>query len=146
MLRQLKTINGIQRKREKHRLEGVIEISVKPGAEETGMLNKCLVWDSEDESNEGPTLSEIRRWSSTTWKIIFGVNIYEMNNRRFLFEFPNRFMADQIVQHQWYWQKNKLNLKWWSSTEGCTSISRSPKETWIRDVGIPLQLWSHKVI
>ena len=70
------------------------------------MLNRCLVGGLEDESKEGPTLTEIRRWSSTTWKNTFGVNIYETNNRIFLFEFP-KIMADQIVKHQWYWQEEK---------------------------------------
>lgn len=46
--------------------KGVIEISVKRGAEETGLLKIFLVGGLDDESEEGPTLSDIRRWSSTT--------------------------------------------------------------------------------
>uniref|UniRef100_M1CW44 Uncharacterized protein n=1 Tax=Solanum tuberosum TaxID=4113 RepID=M1CW44_SOLTU len=52
--------------------KGVIEIYAKLGAEETWMLNRCLVGVLEDESKEGPILSEIRTWSSTTWKNTFG--------------------------------------------------------------------------
>ncbi|KAG5591905.1 hypothetical protein H5410_042419 [Solanum commersonii] len=39
-----------------------------------------------------------------------------MDNSRFLFEFSDRFMADQVLQHQWHWQKNKFNIKWWKTT------------------------------
>lgn len=123
---------------EVRREKGVIEISATQGVQELRIFNRCLVGGLEDGCKEGPTLSDIRRWSLIAWRNTFGVNIYELNNNRFLFEFPNRFMADQVVQQQWYWQKKKFNIRWWSPTEGCTLISRSPKETWIRAVGIPL--------
>lgn len=74
------------------------------------MLKRCLVGGLEYKSKEVPTLSEIRRWSSSTWQNTFGVNIYEINNRRFLFEFHNRFsgldrtilmvLAEQQTQYQ----------------------------------------------
>ena len=44
-----------------------------------------------------PSLSDITRWIAVSWKGVFGINIYEMANNMFLFEFTNRHMAEQIV-------------------------------------------------
>ncbi|PHU14270.1 hypothetical protein BC332_15475 [Capsicum chinense] len=41
----------------------------------------------------------IRRWSSLSWKKAFGVNTYEINGGKFLFEFPNNNMAKRYVPH-----------------------------------------------
>lgn len=74
---------------------------------------------------------------------VFGVNIDEWNNKRFLFEFPDRYMAELIIQGQWRWKSSMFHLDWWSPT---TRYTPSPvHETWIRVVGIPLHLWSRKV-
>ncbi|WMV30144.1 hypothetical protein MTR67_023538 [Solanum verrucosum] len=94
---------------------------------------------------EKPTLVDIRSWSSTNWKKVFGVNIYELNSEMFLFEFPNRYMAELIIQGQWRWKSSIFHLDWWRPTTGCTPSPSTVRETWIRVVGIPLHLWSRKV-
>lgn len=63
--------------------------------QEDGLLNTCLVGHLEKASKEKPMLTEIRRWSTSLWKKTFGVNIYKLYRNMFLFEFPNRFMAEQ---------------------------------------------------
>lgn len=45
---------------------------------------------------------DVRKWASSTWKKAFGINIYEI----FLFKFPNRNIADQVLQGVWVWKKN----------------------------------------
>ncbi|KAG5605852.1 hypothetical protein H5410_027344 [Solanum commersonii] len=57
----------------------------------------------------------------------------------FLFEFPNRYMVELIIQGQWRWKN------WWRPTTRCTPNPSTMRETWIRVVGIPLHLWSRKV-
>ncbi|KAH0633300.1 hypothetical protein KY284_036086 [Solanum tuberosum] len=69
--------------------------------QEDGFLGRCLVGYLEKASKEKPSLSEIRRWSSYEWKKAFGVNIYELYGDMFLFEFPNKFMAEQTLLGQW---------------------------------------------
>ncbi|KAF3648862.1 hypothetical protein FXO37_19244 [Capsicum annuum] len=94
---------------------------------------------------EKPTLVDMRAWSSQTWKNVFGMNINEMYGDVFLFEFPNRCMAEQVLQGQWTWKKEKFNLERWSPMAGCVTNSIVAKETWIRAIGIPLHLWLQKV-
>lgn len=43
--------------------------------QEDGLLGRCLVGYLEKDIKEKPSLSEIRRWSSSEWKKAFGVNI-----------------------------------------------------------------------
>ncbi|KAF3624451.1 hypothetical protein FXO38_30262 [Capsicum annuum] len=112
--------------------------------QEVGLLNRCLAGFLEKVSKEKPSLSEIRRWSSVKWKKTFGVNIYELYGDMFLFEFPNRFMAEQTIQGQWKWKNIAFNLEWWCPVTGCVLNSSKTQETWIKVVGVPLHLWSHQ--
>lgn len=59
---------------------------------------------------ETPTRTNLRRWASSTRKEAFGVNIYEMAGHNLLFEFPNKHMAEQILQGDWVETKSKIQL------------------------------------
>lgn len=85
-----------------------------------------------------PSLSDIRRWIAVSWKGVFGINIYETANNIFLFEFPNRYMAEQIIQR---WGKIKFNLQWWNPIVGCEDSNQKAKSTWIRALGV----WSQRI-
>lgn len=117
----------------------------KSGAQYDGLLNRCLLGCLELEVKEKPTLADIRRWSTTLWKNTFRVNIYEMNEDRLLFEFPNRHMAEQVFQGKWSWKKINLKLEWWSEMAGCISNAMVENKIWIRAIRIPLHLWLNKV-
>lgn len=73
----------------------------------------------------------------------FGVNIYEMMGACFLFEFPNRNLAEQILQGEWIWKK-KVKLEWWNPPAGCMPASCKHKTKWIRAMSLPLHLWSNE--
>ncbi|KAG5585872.1 hypothetical protein H5410_046306 [Solanum commersonii] len=124
---------------------GKVEVLDKISTQEGDLLSRCLVGYCSEKPKEKTTLADIRRWSSTNWKKAFGVNIYELNDEKFLFQFPNRNMAEQTVNEQWRWNSCNFNLEWWKPTTGCTPKYALVKETWIRVVGIPLHLWSKKV-
>ena len=42
----------------------------------------------------------VRKWSSVS-KAVFGINIYEIANKMFPFEFSNRIMTEQIIRREW---------------------------------------------
>jgi len=86
------------REAETNSLEENIEVLSQMESHENGLLKRCLVGHLEGGNKERRTLSEVRRWSSLLWKKAFGVNIYEMYGGKFLFEFPNRNMAEQTLQ------------------------------------------------
>lgn len=58
------------------------------------------------------------------WKNVFEVNIYKMAGSLFLFEFPNRNMADQIMQGEWVWKNSTIRLEWWSPFVGYAPFNR----------------------
>ncbi|KAG5610161.1 hypothetical protein H5410_021442 [Solanum commersonii] len=64
----------------------------------------------EKRGSERSTLIDVRKWASSTWKKAFGVNIYEMAGHIFLFEFPNKHMAEQILQGEWNWKNMKDSI------------------------------------
>ncbi|KAF3665114.1 hypothetical protein FXO37_11169 [Capsicum annuum] len=45
-----------------------------------------------------PTLQDIRCWVSSTWKHVHRVNIYEMGQNRFLFDFPSKTTVEYILR------------------------------------------------
>ncbi|PHT70574.1 hypothetical protein T459_25678 [Capsicum annuum] len=124
---------------------GTPEVLEKTDAQEDELLRRCLVGYCSEESKERPTLGDIRRWSTTTWKKVFRVNIYELYSEMFLFEFPNRYMAEQTIQGQWRWKNYRFHLEWWQPTIGCIPRAATVKKTWIRAVGIPMHLWSKNI-
>ncbi|KAG5569629.1 hypothetical protein H5410_059395 [Solanum commersonii] len=133
------------RRAEMNTKKGSILITKPVNIKEADLLKRCLIGYCTAGKKEKPTLADIRSWSSTNWKKVFGVNIYELNSEMFLFEFPNRYMAELIIQGQWRWKSSIFHLDWWSPTIGCTPSPSTVRETWIRVVGIPLHLWSRKV-
>ncbi|KAG5568487.1 hypothetical protein H5410_064495 [Solanum commersonii] len=44
-----------------------------------------------------------------------GLNIYEMGNDFFLFEFALRVCAEkQVIEGDWEWRNNPIILRWWN--------------------------------
>ncbi|KAG5593621.1 hypothetical protein H5410_034853 [Solanum commersonii] len=39
----------------------------------------------------------------------------------------------------------RVQLEWWNPIAGCTPAAQKSKTTWIRAIGLPLHLWSHKI-
>ncbi|KAH0650393.1 hypothetical protein KY284_030305 [Solanum tuberosum] len=83
------------------------------------VLKRSLVGFFEVRDENCPTLSEIRRWTSSIWKINHGLNIYEMGKGRFLFEFASRNTAEHNggVRHKAQWEREidppQPGLGWW---------------------------------
>ncbi|KAH0652557.1 hypothetical protein KY285_030095 [Solanum tuberosum] len=101
---------------------------------------KVVGWKVWCDEKETPTLSDIRRWVISSRKKAFGINIYEMGGSSFLFEFPNKHVAEHVLHGDWTWKQLKLHLQWWTPTGGCCTQRKS--STWIRAVGLPLHLWT----
>ncbi|KAH0665318.1 hypothetical protein KY285_026524 [Solanum tuberosum] len=93
---------------------------------------------------ETPNLIEVRKWANNLWKQIHGLNIYEMGEGIFLFEFASKTTAEQVVEGDWVWKNFPVKMQWWSPTIGTSADYGRPKSTWVRVVGLPLHLWAQK--
>ncbi|WMV49675.1 hypothetical protein MTR67_043060 [Solanum verrucosum] len=108
---------------------------------QNGVLKRSLL----GAFNADATLSEVRRWSNTNWRQAHGLNIYEMGNGLFLFEFTSKLIAEQVMKGDWIWMKTPIKLRWWNPSIGTYELMNRPKTTWVRTVGLPLHLWSQKI-
>uniref|UniRef100_M1E0Z3 DUF4283 domain-containing protein n=1 Tax=Solanum tuberosum TaxID=4113 RepID=M1E0Z3_SOLTU len=90
-------------------------------------------------------LSEVRRWASKNWNQAHSLNVYEMGNNCFLFEFTSINAAEHVLRGRWLWKNQGIWLQWWSPTVGAIQSRVAISQSWIRLVGLPLHLWSQNV-
>jgi len=109
------------------------------------LLGKSLVGCFPTNGSEMATLSEVRRWASKNWNQAHGLNVYEMGNNCFLFEFTSINAAEHVLRGRWLWKNQGIWLQWWSPTVGAIQSRVAISQSWIRLVGLPLHLWSQNV-
>lgn len=123
--------------------EGIIKIQGTKISDDK-LLSRCLVGRFSKELDEIPTRNEVRKWISNKWSNAIGV--YELNGCQFLFEFPTRRMAEEVLEGTWRWGKAILNLKWWTPTTACVPAEIKPAWVWVRIFGLSLYLWSADIM
>lgn len=109
------------------------------------LLSRCLV-GCFPECDEIPTRTDVRRWAQQAWKGVHNLQVFDLNGIQFLFEFQSRKIAEHILGGEWKRQGKSLKLEWWSPTTGAYSFHAKFHWFWIRALGLPLQLWSEKVM
>lgn len=70
-----------------------------------GLLGRC------DMGNFNVNLKNQQKWAVSTWRNALGINRYEMGGCT-LFEFPNKHMAEHILQGEWGWKHLEIHLEW----------------------------------
>ncbi|OIT04535.1 hypothetical protein A4A49_65261, partial [Nicotiana attenuata] len=81
---------------------GAICISGESNHTQNELLSRSIVGSIPEGIIDIPTLSEIRHWTSNSWKQEHGVNIYEMGQNRFLFEFSSKITAEHVLKGEWF--------------------------------------------
>lgn len=104
------------------------------------VLKKSLVDEFMFSKGEVPTLTEVRRWANSLWKNVHGLNIYEMREGQFLFEFASKVTTEQVVEGDWVWRNLLVKRQWWNLAVS-TSVGERLNAVWIRVVGLPLHFW-----
>ncbi|KAH0773714.1 hypothetical protein KY290_010851 [Solanum tuberosum] len=113
--------------------------------EHNEVLKRCLVGVFEPRVGETTTLAEIRGWANRLWKQTYSLNIYEMGNGLFLFEFALWVIAEQVIEGDWEWRNKPVTLQWWNPTVGTRCGRGTESSTWVRILGLPLQFWDQKI-
>lgn len=85
------------------------------------LLARSLIGSLPANGSEPPILSEVRRWACKNWNQAHGLNIYEMGQNRFLFEFQSITAAEHVLKGRWFWMNQCIQLQWWSPTVGAIS-------------------------
>ncbi|KAG5574849.1 hypothetical protein H5410_054983 [Solanum commersonii] len=73
------------------------------------------------------------------------LNIYEMGNDFFLFEFALRVTVEQVIEGDWEWRNNPVILQWWNPTIGTRCGRGKENSTWVKIIGLPLHFWDQKI-
>ncbi|KAH0745972.1 hypothetical protein KY285_007629 [Solanum tuberosum] len=107
------------------------------------VLKKSLVGEFMTSKGEAPTLTEVRRWASSLWKKVHGLNIYDMGEGFFLFEFAFKVTSEQVVEGDQVWRNLPVKMQWWSPTVCASAGGDRTNAIWIRVVDLPLHFWEH---
>ncbi|KAF3656540.1 hypothetical protein FXO37_15416 [Capsicum annuum] len=108
------------------------------------LLGRCIISTFQRQAHEIPTLNGIHRWACNTWKTVFGVSVFAMNDGKFLFELPSRNVAEHVLSGEQIWKKHKVQLECWNPATGCWLDDIKRDSVWIRLLRLPLSLWSQK--
>ncbi|PHU14468.1 2,3-bisphosphoglycerate-independent phosphoglycerate mutase [Capsicum chinense] len=93
--------------------------------EDKDLLARCLVGKFFGVEEE-PTMNDVRRWAQQTWKGAQGVQVYDMNNTLFLFEFQTRKATEHVLMGDWRRQVLRSRVRTWVRDKGTTHILGAP--------------------
>ncbi|KAF3665931.1 hypothetical protein FXO38_09300 [Capsicum annuum] len=122
----------------------IIRIIGGSEAAEKALLSRCIVGKFQT-TQETPALNDVRRWACNTWRSVFGMSVYAMNDGKFLFELPSRKGAEHVQSGEWIWKNMRLKLEWWNPTTCCWPEEIRRDWVWIRILGLPLSMWSNNM-
>lgn len=109
-------------------------------------LENCLVGRVGNPDSPNPPRSEVQKWVDKRWKTAGGVRVAEMGGKFFLFEFPSKAEANRFLKEkEWSVNQMPLYLERWDPVVGCHCEGRTPREVWVRALGLPFHLWGMSV-
>ena len=126
-------------------------VYVKVGEEEVrerlDQLSRCLVgwWGSGP--SQIPGVDSVRRWAITQWNIKNSFAVVNLGRGLWLFEFESKEEVDRVLMYgKRRFGTNLVHLRIWGEDMGCSSQGDSEEKAWVRVVGLPVHLWSKKVM
>ena len=115
--------------------------------ERLDQLSRCLVgwWGI------GPTqilgVDSVRRWAIAQWNIKNTFVVVNLGRGLWLFEFESKEEVDRVLMFgKRRFGTNLVHLRTWGEDMGCSSQRNSKEKAWVRVVGLPMHLWSRKIM
>ena len=110
-------------------------------------LRRCLVGWFREVAEPFPDLSLVQSAVTRLWSLKGGVKIYVFGGFLLLLDFELSLEAKRVVSRGSRRCLDKvLHLVRWTPKVGCLLEGGSPKEVWVRVLGLPLHLWSREVL
>ena len=126
-------------------------VSVKVGEEEIqermDQLRRCLVgwWGSGHAPIPG--VESVRRWARLQWNIKSPFAVVNLGRGLWLFEFENKEEVDRVLMFgKRRFGNNLFHLRTWEEDVGCSNQGIVEEKAWVRVVGLPVHLWSRKIM
>ena len=131
-------------------LDGKV-VCVKVGEEEVqerlDQLRRCLVgwWGSGPA--QIPGVESVRSWARMQWNIKNSLAVVSLGRGLWLFEFESKEEVDRVLMFgKRRFGTNLVHLRTWGEDMGCSNQGISEEKAWVRVVGLPVHLWSRKVM
>ena len=114
---------------------------------ELGVLKYGVVGSWKARPGTDQSLLEVEAWAKRVWKLKGHIAIYPLNHNLF-------FMGFELLEEaRWVMENGSricrggvLKLEWWTPYSGCNGLRDQENEVWIRVVGLPLHLWTGKIL
>ena len=106
------------------------------------ILNRCLVGQWGDFSDDAPLLSPLKERARYHWRLKGNLSLSSMGGALILFEFESTKEVERVLQEgEWIYKQKFLFLERWAPTTGCFREGVQAKSAWVRIMGLPLCLW-----
>ena len=93
------------------------------------------------------TLTEVVVWAKRAWRLKGRIAIHPLNQNLVFMGFELSEEAIWVMENgSRICRGGMMQLEWWSTSSGCKGIRDQEKEAWIRVVGLPLHLWTRKIL
>ena len=141
---------------------------MEKGSNQAGVFIRCSVRDSGGKSyslmfpegkgvvgvwwwGSGPSqisgVDSVRRWAITQWNIKNSFAVVNLGRGLWLFEFESKEEVDRVLMYgKRRFGTNLVHLRIWGEDMGCSSQGDLEEKAWVRVVGLPVHLWSRKVM
>ena len=94
-----------------------------------------------------PGVESVRRWARTQWNIKNPLVVVNLGRGLWLFEFKSKEEVDRVLRFgKRRFGTNLVHLRTWGEDMGCSSQGISEEKAWVIVVGLPVHLWSRKVM
>ena len=114
---------------------------------EMGPLQFCLVGKWKTKPNPFLAAKVMEVWFRDAWRLNEEVLLAALNEDLFLLKFDLPEKAKWVLESgRRSFKGGDLQLEWWSPESGCIRRKDSVQEAWIRVVGLPLHLWTPKIL
>ena len=112
-----------------------------------GFLKDGVVgsWKSKLATNTTP--SEMEAWAKKAWRLNGNMFCHPLNHNLFFMSFDSTEEADWVMDNgSRICRGEALILERWNPSTGCMRSKSQNQEVWIRVVGLPLHLWTEKIL
>ena len=145
------TSNPLAEIRKPEKISGGKGVCVKVGEEEVrerlDQLDRCLVGWWETGPSQIPMVDSVRSWAIAQWNIKNPFAVVNLGRGLWLFEFESKEEVDRVLMFgKRRFGTNLVHLRTWGEDMGCSSQANSEEKAWVRVVGLPVHLWSRKIM
>ena len=127
----------------------VVAVKVKK-EESKGLIQKlkhCVVASWRDGSGGEDDMEKLGQVWAKSWDLKGNLGLAKLNKRKALLEFENLEEARRVVSSgSCALEGTQVRLEHWSPRSGCWAEGEERKEAWVRIVGLPISLWSPKIL